>query len=105
MRKERRTCMENNKSISVMVCYAQAHQQDIVSLTLSPQTKALQAIQQSGILDKFPEIDLSKNSIGIFGKIIKLDQVLRDRDRIEIYRPLHEDPMQARRRRAEQQKN
>lgn len=97
--------MENNKSISVKVCYAQAHQQEIVSLTLPLQTKVLQAIQQSGILDKFPEIDLSKNNIGIFGKIIKLNQVLRDRDRIEIYRPLHEDPMQARRRRAEQEKN
>lgn len=96
--------MENNKSISVEVCYAQTHQQEIASLTLPPQTKVLQAIQQSGILDKFPDIDLSKNSIGIFGKIIELDQVLRDRDRIEIYRPLHEDPMQARRRRAEQEK-
>ncbi len=105
MRKEQRICMENNKSISVIVCYAQADQQEIVSLILPPQTKVLKAIQQSGILDKFPEIDLSKNSIGIFGKIVKLDQVLLNKDRIEIYRPLYLDPMQSRRQRAEQQEH
>ncbi len=95
--------MENNKSISVIVCYAQADQQEIISLILPSHTKVLKAIQQSGILDKFPEIDLFKNSIGIFGKIVKLDQVLINKDRIEIYRPLHLDPMQARRQRAKQE--
>lgn len=95
--------MENNKSISVMVCYAHSHQQEIISLTVAAKTKVLQALQQSGILDNYPEIDLSKNSIGIFGKIVSLDRGLLNNDRIEIYRSLRLDPIQARRQREEQQ--
>ena len=95
--------MENNKSISVMVCYAHSPQQEIISLTVAAKTKVLQALQQSGILDNYPEIDLSKNSIGIFGKIVSLDRGLLNNDRIEIYRSLRLYPIQARRQREEQQ--
>ncbi len=96
--------MENNKSISVTVCYVQAHQQEVIAITLPPQTKVLQAIKESGILDKCPEVDLSKNDVGIFGKIVRLDQVLLDKDRVEIYQPLLLSPMEARRQRAKQGK-
>lgn len=96
--------MGNNKLISVTVCYAQAHQQEVIAVTLPPQTKVLQAIKESGILDKCPEVDLSKNDVGIFGKIVRLDQPLSDKDRVEIYRPLFLSPMEARRRRAKQGK-
>ena len=52
----------------------------------------------------FNEIDLDKVGIGIFGKIVEFDQILQDQDRVEIYRPLATDPMQARRKRADIQK-
>ena len=56
------------------------------------------------MLEKYPEIDLAANKLGIFGKLAKADTVLRDRDRIEIYRPLIADPKEVRRRRAEEGK-
>ncbi len=59
-----------------------------------------EAIEQSGLLQQFPEIDLDINKVGIFGKVVKLDHVLNDADRVEIYRPLIADPKQARKRRA-----
>ncbi len=92
--------MGDSNSIAVMVCYATANQQEIIPLELPPQTNILQAIQQSGILDQYTEIDLAKNTIGVFGKLVNLDQVLQDKDRIEIYRPLRINPMDARRSRA-----
>ncbi len=92
--------MGDSNSIAVMVCYATANQQEIIPLELPPQTNILQAIQQSGVLDQYTEIDLAKNTIGVFGKLVNLDQVLQDKDRIEIYRPLRINPMDARRSRA-----
>ena len=59
-----------------------------------------QAVKLSGILPRFPEIDLLKNKLGIYGKVVPPTTVLRDRDRIEIYRPLRVDPKEARRKRA-----
>jgi putative ubiquitin-RnfH superfamily antitoxin RatB of RatAB toxin-antitoxin module len=59
-----------------------------------------QAIEASGLLQKHPEIDLAKNKIGIFGKLTKPDAVLRDQDRVEIYRPLIADPKEVRKQRA-----
>ena len=96
--------MGDSNSIAVMVCYATAKQQEIIPLELPPQTNILQAIQQSGILDQYTEIDLAKNTIGVFGKLVNLDQVLQDKDRIEIYRPLRINPMDARRSRAAREK-
>ncbi len=61
----------------------------------------LQAIQHSKILDKYPEINLNNNNVGIHGNIVSLEHVLSDNDRVEIYRPLHKNPMEARRMRAE----
>ncbi len=92
--------MGDSNSIAVVVCYATANQQEIIPLELPPQTNILQAIQQSGVLDQYTEIDLAKNTIGVFGKLVNLDQVLQDKDRIEIYRPLRINPMDARRSRA-----
>jgi putative ubiquitin-RnfH superfamily antitoxin RatB of RatAB toxin-antitoxin module len=63
-------------------------------------TNAEAAIHASGLLAKFPEIDLAVNKIGIFGKLTKLETELRHLDRIEIYRPLIADPKEVRRQRA-----
>jgi uncharacterized protein len=94
-----------SETIRIEVVYALPYQQAIQPLQLPLGATAEQAIKQSGILDKFPGIDLEKNKIGIFGKSSKLDAVLRDKDRVEIYRPLLADPKEIRRRRAEEGKD
>jgi len=57
-------------------------------------------IKKSGILEQYPELDLTKNKIGLFSKLIKLDHLMREKDRIEIYRPLIADPKEIRKKRA-----
>ncbi len=57
-----------------------------------------QAIHHSGILKRFPELDLAVHKVGIFGKLVKLDSPVREGDRIEIYRPIIADPKTVRRR-------
>ena len=89
-----------NNEILVEVAYALPKQQLILELMVPEGTTAEQAVLHSGIISKFPEIDLAKNKLGIFGKLIKGDTVLRDRDRVEIYRPLIADPKEVRRQRA-----
>jgi len=89
-----------NTEILVEVAYALPEQQLILELMVPDGTTAEQAVQQSGITVKFPEIDLAQNKLGIFGKLVKGDTVLRERDRVEIYRPLIADPKEVRRQRA-----
>ena len=84
----------------VEVAFAKPGQQVILTLDLAEGATAKIAILQSGILQRFPEIDLEKNKIGIFSKPCKLDHILRQGDRVEIYRPLLADPKDARRTRA-----
>ncbi|TXF11139.1 RnfH family protein [Pelomicrobium methylotrophicum] len=86
--------------LTVEVVYALPAIQRLKQLTVPPGTTVQQAIELSGILQDFPEIDLAKNKVGVFGKLTRLDAPLRDRDRIEIYRPLLADPKEVRRRRA-----
>ncbi len=93
-----------HNNITIEVAYALPQQQLIIPVQVSPETTAEQAIQASGILAKFPEIDLNQNQIGIFGKLTKLDATLRNLDRIEIYRPLIADPKEVRKQRAEEGK-
>lgn len=93
-----------SETIRVEVAYALPYQQAVQPLQLPVGATAEQAIRQSGILDKYPDIDLEKNKIGIFGKTSKLDAILRDKDRVEIYRPLLADPKEIRRKRAEEGK-
>jgi putative ubiquitin-RnfH superfamily antitoxin RatB of RatAB toxin-antitoxin module len=89
------------KQIRVEVAYARADQQLILELQVDHTARVEQAILASGILQRFPEIDLKVNKVGIFGKLTKLDQPLCERDRIEIYRSLMADPKSIRRNRAE----
>ncbi len=85
--------------ISVEVAYARLDQQVIVAVSVPAETSAEQAILASGILERFPEIDLSQQKVGIFSQICTLQKILNNGDRIEIYRPLLQDPMTARRNR------
>ncbi len=87
--------------INVELGYARPDNQVLMNLSLDNGGTVEDAIRQSGILERFVEIDLACNQVGIFGKQCTLSRVLRDGDRIEIYRPLLVDPKTARRRRAE----
>lgn len=89
------------KKIPVELAYALPDQQILLSLDVEPGTTVGELIDQSGILEQFPDIDVGKtNKVGIFGKLTKLNTVLREKDRVEIYRPLIADPKEVRRRRA-----
>lgn len=86
--------------IRIEVCYALPVKQELVSLKLPAGATLLQALESSGLLEKYPEIDLKKNKFGIYAKLSRPDTVLRDRDRVEIYRPLIADPKEVRKQRA-----
>jgi putative ubiquitin-RnfH superfamily antitoxin RatB of RatAB toxin-antitoxin module len=86
--------------IDVEVAYATPEQQMIVALKMPEGATVEQAIKASGLLNHFPEIDDAVIKAGIFGSVSKLDQQLRQADRVEIYRPLIHDPKEARRQRA-----
>ncbi|MDP1635243.1 MAG: RnfH family protein [Gallionellaceae bacterium] len=90
--------------IDIELVYALPDKQTLLRQQVAVGTTVLDAIQASGILNKHPEIDIATNKIGIFGKLIKPDTVLREKDRIEIYRPLIADPKEVRRKRAEEGK-
>ena len=92
------------EEIMVEVAYAFPEEQVIISIKVPKIFNVQQAIEKSGIQKKFPSIDLSKNKVGIFGKKTTLDHVLKNRDRIEIYRPLILDPKEMRRKRAAKKK-
>ena len=96
--------IEVSLPIKVEVAYARPDAQLILPLFVQEGITALDAIEASGIALKFPEIDLAQNKIGIFGKLVKSDTVLRDKDRVEIYRKLLADPKEVRRLRAEEGK-
>ncbi len=84
----------------IEIAYAKPQEQVILSLEVAADTTVEAAIRQSGLLQRFPEIDLEKNKVGVFGKVCKLEQTLREGDRVEVYRPLIADPKEARRSRA-----
>ncbi len=88
------------ENILVEVAYASHERQKLIVVKLPAGSTAEDAISKSGILAEFPEIDLAVNKVGIFSKACKLDTALRDKDRIEIYRPLIADPKEVRRQRA-----
>lgn len=89
--------------MQVEVAYAKPEEQSILPIDVPIECTALEAIELSGILARYPEIDLAKNKIGIFSQICTFKTRLHENDRVEIYRKLTLDPMQARRQRAIQQ--
>ena len=91
---------DNADAIDIEVVYARPERQDLVRLTLPVGATLQQALEASGLLQKYPEIDPATGRFGIFAKLSKLDTVLRHRDRVEIYRPLIADPKEVRRQRA-----
>lgn len=96
--------MSENTLIRVEIVYALPHEQTLIALSVPQGSTLEQAANQSGILKKHPEIDLPTAKVGIWNKSSELGAVLRDKDRIEIYRPLIADPKEVRRKRAEEGK-
>ncbi len=91
---------EPSEKIRIEVAYALPGKQEILALELPVGATVREAVERSGILKKYPEIDLDKNKLGVFAKLAKPDSALRDRDRVEIYRPLIADPKEVRKQRA-----
>lgn len=93
----------HEQQIKVEVAYALPEVQTVRQLIVPSQATVEQAVELSGICGLFPEIDLARNKLGIFGKLVKFGTTLRDGDRVEIYRPLASDPKENRRKRAKAQ--
>ena len=92
-------------AIQVEVVYALPQRQEIIPVTLPEGATVRQAVEASGLLHKYPDIELDgANKLGVFAKLTKSDAVLRDRDRVEIYRPLIADPKAVRKKRADEGK-
>lgn len=91
-------------NITVEVLYAYPDNYFLQKVELNSPLNIEEVILKSGILEKYPEIDLHKNRVGIFSRPAKLSDIVEDGDRIEIYRPLLADPKEIRRKRAEQQR-
>lgn len=92
--------MESDDFIAVEVAYARPEVQVIIPLKVRRGTTLEEAVKQSGILERFPEIDLKTNKVGVFGKLGKPHAVLKAGDRVEVYRALIADPKEVRRKRA-----
>ena len=84
----------------VEVAFALPNKQSLISIEVESGSTLKEAIEASGILETFEQIDLTKDRVGIFAKFATLDTVLREKDRVEIYRPLIADPKKARKERA-----
>jgi putative ubiquitin-RnfH superfamily antitoxin RatB of RatAB toxin-antitoxin module len=90
--------------LSIEITYGLPQRQSLISLSVKPNTSVEQAILQSGILSLYSDIDLTKNKVGIWNRTCKLEQELKNGDRIEIYRPLIADPKEIRKLRAQKAK-
>ena len=86
--------------VEIEIVYGKTGSAQVFRQKVPDRTTLRQAIEQSGILEMYPEIDLNENKVGIFSKKGELCDPVRDGDRIEIYLPLQVDPKEARRRRA-----
>ncbi len=87
-------------ALNIQIAFALPSETTLIDLSVGAGATVREAIERSGILARHPEIDLASNKVGVFGKLVKLDTGLHDRDRIEIYRPLLADPKEIRRQRA-----
>ena len=91
--------------LNIEIVYGLPDKQVLKTMQVVEGTTIRQAALQSGLENEFPDLDLYSAKLGIFGKIAKDDTVLRDKDRIEVYRPLLIDPKEARRQRVQNQED
>ncbi len=91
------------ETINIQLVYALPDRQELLSLALPAGSTVQQALAASGWLEKFG-LSLETGKFGIYAKQAKLDAVLRDRDRVEVYRPLIADPKEMRKTRVAEKK-
>ncbi len=89
---------EEVKMVNVGVAYTNQTRQVWLKVELPDGSTVIDAIEESGVLDMFPDIDLQNQKIGIYGKLTKVDEKLKEGDRVEIYRPIIADPKTVKRR-------
>lgn len=85
--------------IDIEVAYARPEEQVTVALSVPVGTTVAEAVELAGFLRRFPEIDLRRNRLGVFGELTSPDRLVQEHDRVEIYRPLYADPRELRRQR------
>lgn len=86
--------------MKIECAYANEKEQYLIALNIKEGAKIEDVIFASGVLERFPELDFQILNVGIFGEKKSLKDEVCEGDRVEIYRPLILDPMEARRRRA-----
>ena len=86
--------------MKIQIAYADAGGAHVFEYEVAVGSSVGRAVELSGVLERFPQIDLGRNKVGIFGRLVDLDALVKEGDRIEIYAPILRDPKQARRRRA-----
>ena len=87
--------------MNIGVCYAEAERQLWLRLEVPDDSTIQEAIELSGVLKQYPQIDLTTQKVGVFGKLAKLEAPIKEGDRIEIYRKITVDPQQVQRRRVD----
>lgn len=87
--------------MNIGVCYAEAERQLWLRLEVPDESTIQEAIELSGVLKQYPQIDLTTQKVGVFGKLAKLEAPIKEGDRIEIYRKITADPQQVQRRRVD----
>ncbi|CUT18217.1 MULTISPECIES: RnfH family protein [Candidatus Ichthyocystis] len=90
----------STENFNVKVVYALREEAVIISLSVPVGSRIEDAIKMSGMLDRFPKIDLNQQKVGIYGRLHDLSAAVSDGDRVEIYRPILVDPKEIRRLRA-----
>ncbi|MEA1890729.1 MAG: RnfH family protein [Pseudomonadota bacterium] len=93
---------KDEETMHIDVIFAVPDEQAVINVELPAQSTLDDAIRESKIMEKYPEIDLEVNKTGVFGKPAKRDAVLHPGDRVEIYRPLIADPKEMRKQRAKE---
>jgi len=96
--------MDDDETFRVEVAYALPDHQELLTVDVKPGTTLREAIEQSGILELFPEVDLATRQVGVFGKLVAEDREVQPGERVEVYRPLKANPKEVRRLRAAQGK-
>ena len=86
--------------MKIQIAYINSETEFLGEIDASQNITVREAIIQSGVLGRFPEISLEQNKVGVFGELVDPEYALAEGDRVEIYRPLSMDPMEARRLRA-----
>ncbi|QJR82395.1 RnfH family protein [Alteromonas pelagimontana] len=92
------------RMLNIEVAYALPTKQSLIELAVAEGTTVEEAIAASRISDLYPDLDLNATKVGIWSRVVKLKDTVKDGDRIEIYRSLIADPKEVRKRRAEKAK-